>query len=188
MLIHGSSPFSSQRGLVGSLSSQWGRGGFENYYTDGVFGARNTAQEEFGKSRCKEFLESQRDVPAAPFANAFSTKSPVFPVTTPVAHKRTTLPSASSTSKRTLREQSAQRICASESPQSSRRNCPASLSRVIVLLAFSIFLNYVDRSTLSIAATLLKEDLGLSSSQFGTLLSYPLSSAPMSSSKSSRDR
>jgi hypothetical protein len=32
---------------------------------------------------------------------------------------------------------------------------PPELSRVIVLLAFSIFLNYVDRSTLSIAATLL---------------------------------
>jgi hypothetical protein len=41
------------------------------------------------------------------------------------------------------------------------------LSRVIVFLAFSIVLNYVDRSTLSIAATLLKENLGLSSSQFG---------------------
>ncbi len=39
-------------------------------YTDGVFEARNIAQEEFGKSRCKEFLEAQRDVPAAPFANA----------------------------------------------------------------------------------------------------------------------
>jgi hypothetical protein len=36
---------------------------------------------------------------------------------------------------------------------------PPELSRVIVLLAFSIFLNYADRSTLSIAATLLKEDL-----------------------------
>jgi hypothetical protein len=45
------------------------------------------------------------------------------------------------------------------------------LSRVIVLLAFSIFLNYADRSTLSIAATLLKKDLGLSALQFGILLS-----------------
>jgi phosphoserine phosphatase RsbU/P len=38
-------------------------------YTDGVFEAKNAAQEEFGKSRCKEFLETQRDIPAARFAN-----------------------------------------------------------------------------------------------------------------------
>jgi hypothetical protein len=45
------------------------------------------------------------------------------------------------------------------------------LSRVIFLLAFSIFLNYADRSTLSIAATLFKKDLGLSALQFVILLS-----------------
>jgi sigma-B regulation protein RsbU (phosphoserine phosphatase) len=39
-------------------------------YTDGLFEATNAAQEEFGKSRCKEFLETQRDLPAAHFANA----------------------------------------------------------------------------------------------------------------------
>ncbi len=39
-------------------------------YTDGVFEAKNAAQEEFGMSRCKEFLETQRDIPAARFANA----------------------------------------------------------------------------------------------------------------------
>jgi phosphoserine phosphatase RsbU/P len=39
-------------------------------YTDGVIEAKNAAQEEFGKSRCKEFLETQRDIPAARFANA----------------------------------------------------------------------------------------------------------------------
>jgi phosphoserine phosphatase RsbU/P len=38
-------------------------------YTDGVFEAKNAAQEEFGKSRCKEFLETQRDMPAARFAD-----------------------------------------------------------------------------------------------------------------------
>jgi phosphoserine phosphatase RsbU/P len=38
-------------------------------YTDGVLEAQNAAQEEFGKSRCKEFLETQRDLPAARFAN-----------------------------------------------------------------------------------------------------------------------
>jgi len=36
-------------------------------YTDGIFEAKNAAQEEFGKSRCKEFLETQRDIPAARF-------------------------------------------------------------------------------------------------------------------------
>ena len=39
-------------------------------YTDGLFEAKNAAQEEFGKSRCKEFLETRRDIPAARFANA----------------------------------------------------------------------------------------------------------------------
>ena len=39
-------------------------------YTDGILEARNAAGEEFGKSRCKEFLEKQRDIPAALFPNA----------------------------------------------------------------------------------------------------------------------
>jgi hypothetical protein len=39
-------------------------------YTDGVFEAKNASQEEFGKSRCKEFLEVQRDIPAARFASS----------------------------------------------------------------------------------------------------------------------
>jgi sigma-B regulation protein RsbU (phosphoserine phosphatase) len=39
-------------------------------YTDGILEAKNTAGEEFGKSRCEEFLETQRDIPAALFANA----------------------------------------------------------------------------------------------------------------------
>jgi len=38
-------------------------------YTDGVFEATNTAREEFGKSRCKEFLESHRHLAAAHFAD-----------------------------------------------------------------------------------------------------------------------
>jgi serine phosphatase RsbU (regulator of sigma subunit) len=39
-------------------------------YTDGVLEAKNAAGQEFGKSRCKEFLETQRDISAALFANA----------------------------------------------------------------------------------------------------------------------
>jgi sigma-B regulation protein RsbU (phosphoserine phosphatase) len=38
-------------------------------YTDGLFEAKNAAQEEFGKARCKEFLETQLDIPAPRFAN-----------------------------------------------------------------------------------------------------------------------
>jgi sigma-B regulation protein RsbU (phosphoserine phosphatase) len=34
-------------------------------YTDGLFEAKNAAQEEFGKARCKEFLEAQLHIPAA---------------------------------------------------------------------------------------------------------------------------
>jgi phosphoserine phosphatase RsbU/P len=38
-------------------------------YTDGVFEASNAAREEFGKARCKEFLESRRSLPAVDFAD-----------------------------------------------------------------------------------------------------------------------
>ena len=43
--------------------------------------------------------------------------------------------------------------------------------RVLALLAFSVFINYVDRGNLSIAAPLLKTELHLSASQLGVLLS-----------------
>jgi len=42
---------------------------------------------------------------------------------------------------------------------------------VLVLLAFSVFINYVDRGNLSIAAPMLKDELGLTGSQLGILLS-----------------
>ena len=42
---------------------------------------------------------------------------------------------------------------------------------VLVLLWISVFLNYIDRSNLSIAAPLLKRELGLSATQLGVLLS-----------------
>ncbi len=45
------------------------------------------------------------------------------------------------------------------------------MDRVVLLLALSVFINYLDRSNLSIAAPLLKDELGLSASQLGTLLS-----------------
>jgi MFS transporter, ACS family, D-galactonate transporter len=45
------------------------------------------------------------------------------------------------------------------------------MNPVVFLLAVSVFINYIDRSNLSIAAPLLKDELGLSASQLGTLLS-----------------
>ena len=45
------------------------------------------------------------------------------------------------------------------------------MNRVVFLLALSVFINFIDRSNLSIAAPLLKDELGLSASQLGTLLS-----------------
>ncbi len=45
------------------------------------------------------------------------------------------------------------------------------LWRVLVLLGFSVFINYIDRGNLSIAAPLLKDEFGISASQLGILLS-----------------
>ena len=39
-------------------------------YTDGILEAKNAAHEQFGKLRCKEFLETQSDIPAARFADS----------------------------------------------------------------------------------------------------------------------
>src|SRR5437660_9669098 len=43
--------------------------------------------------------------------------------------------------------------------------------RVLILLVISIFINYIDRGNLSIAAPLLRRELGLDASQLGALLS-----------------
>src|SRR6267142_2465269 len=45
------------------------------------------------------------------------------------------------------------------------------LSRVLLLLAHSVFINYLDRGNLSVAAPLLKNDFQLSATQLGVLLS-----------------
>ncbi|MGC2111491.1 MAG: MFS transporter [Candidatus Korobacteraceae bacterium] len=45
------------------------------------------------------------------------------------------------------------------------------LSAVLVLLGISVFINYVDRGNLSIAAPMLKEELGISAVRLGILLS-----------------
>lgn len=45
------------------------------------------------------------------------------------------------------------------------------MNRVLFLLTISVLINYIDRSNLSIAAPLLKDELHISASQLGTLLS-----------------
>jgi len=48
---------------------------------------------------------------------------------------------------------------------------PRALRYVLALLAVSVFINYIDRGNLSIAAPMLKDELGMSASQLGVLLS-----------------
>jgi len=48
---------------------------------------------------------------------------------------------------------------------------PRTNSPMLVLLSLSLFINYIDRGNISIAAPLLKHELGLSASQLGVLLS-----------------
>ncbi len=56
-------------------------------------------------------------------------------------------------------------------PTSDNAKWTPGFSRVLILLGLSIFINYIDRSNLSIAAPLLKDELGISASQLGILLS-----------------
>ncbi len=53
----------------------------------------------------------------------------------------------------------------------SRNKLSGTLSLVLALLALSVFINYVDRGNLSIAAPMLKDELHLTASQLGILLS-----------------
>ena len=56
-------------------------------------------------------------------------------------------------------------------PISNREKVPPALVGVLILLGLSVFINYVDRANLSVAAPLLKGELGLSPAQLGLLLS-----------------
>src|SRR5580698_3954536 len=47
----------------------------------------------------------------------------------------------------------------------------ARMNGVLFLLSLSVLINYIDRSNLSIAAPLIKDELGISGAQLGTLLS-----------------
>jgi MFS transporter, ACS family, D-galactonate transporter len=52
-----------------------------------------------------------------------------------------------------------------------RKGLSRALSVVLILLGISVFINYIDRGNLSIAAPMLKDELGISASQLGLLLS-----------------
>jgi ACS family D-galactonate transporter-like MFS transporter len=54
---------------------------------------------------------------------------------------------------------------------SLHKGVPGALMVVVVLLAISAFINYVDRGNLSIAAPMLKDELGISAARLGVLLS-----------------
>lgn len=58
-----------------------------------------------------------------------------------------------------------------DSRSASPQGIPPRLLIVVVLLAFSLLINYIDRGNLSIAAPMLKDELSLSASQLGLLLS-----------------
>ena len=60
---------------------------------------------------------------------------------------------------------------ASDRPQQpAAQHAHPGMNRVLLLLTFSVLINYIDRSNLSIAAPLLKDELGLTNTQLGTLL------------------
>lgn len=56
-------------------------------------------------------------------------------------------------------------------PSRSSQPTPAGMNGVLFLLGLSVLINYIDRSNLSIAAPLIQDELGISASQLGTLLS-----------------
>jgi ACS family D-galactonate transporter-like MFS transporter len=57
------------------------------------------------------------------------------------------------------------------SAPAQQKGIPRPLAIVLALLAISVFINYIDRGNLSIAAPFLKDELGISASQLGILLS-----------------
>src|SRR5437868_9360704 len=52
-----------------------------------------------------------------------------------------------------------------------RKKLPSALLPVLALLGISVFINYIDRGYLSIAAPLLKDELNLTPGRLGLLLS-----------------
>jgi sigma-B regulation protein RsbU (phosphoserine phosphatase) len=61
-----------------SVEIRIGRGDRCLLYTDGILEASNVAREEFGKSRCKKFLDSHQHLAAAQFADDLLTEVAAF--------------------------------------------------------------------------------------------------------------
>jgi len=55
-------------------------------------------------------------------------------------------------------------------PTTQRAASSARMNGALFLLALSVLINYIDRSNLSIAAPLIKDELGISAWQLGKLL------------------
>jgi ACS family D-galactonate transporter-like MFS transporter len=56
-------------------------------------------------------------------------------------------------------------------PITHNASCSGGMNRVLLLLGLSVFINYIDRANLSVAAPMLQDEMGLSHSQLGLLLS-----------------
>ena len=69
-----------------------------------------------------------------------------------------------------IHEQASSAARGGQSDDDLRPSAPG-MNRVLLLLGLSVLINYIDRSNLSIAAPLIKDELSISASQLGTLLS-----------------
>src|SRR5216684_6490379 len=64
-----------------------------------------------------------------------------------------------------------QKMCALAMDRRSDHRLPRALVPAVALLGLAMLINYVDRSNLAVAAPLLTDELHLSASQLGVLLS-----------------
>src|ERR1700728_100567 len=94
---------------------------------------------------------ARQELSAGPFWRK-STIGALFPMNPSASREKTVLPAGQS--KLSIADQPYPRM-----------------NRVLFLLGLSVLINYIDRSNLSIAAPLIKDELGISGSQLGTLLS-----------------
>jgi len=159
-------------------------------YTDGIVESMNAAREEFGKSRLKKFLASSSSS-ASQLADAlllelrrWSTgereRAQDDDITLLVLDFIQHHESNPSIASRIRDNQCQVHLWRGGAAMTATSNVlPATaatshlspeLTRLAVLLALSIFINYIDRGNLALAAPLIKDELGLSFYQIGLLL------------------
>jgi MFS family permease len=135
------------------------------------------------QAKCRNFTTESVQLPtlSGRFSGRykFSHDSALIPLTTRIVCSRVPLnvgfPEAPSDGRADHGQRARIGVCG-EYPmtinQRGRRGAGSNrFSIVLALLAFSVFINYIDRSNLSIAAPMLKDELGMSASQLGLLLS-----------------